>query len=124
MTTTTEIRIPAQRYQDEDDCLSTAARDYASSHDLAGWDLSPRWADDQRDEIVLTVPAHADRRLKTYAVSAPQTPGAAPTVVYYPSLRAAREAARKYGHRRDLRGQDVRIEDAEGNLIEYAGPCR
>jgi hypothetical protein len=50
------VRIPAKRYEDEDDCLSAAARDYAHEHDLVGWDLAPRWEDDQRDAILLTVP--------------------------------------------------------------------
>jgi len=52
-----EIRIAAARYADEDDCLTAAADDYAAANDLAGWDLAPRWADEQRDEIILTVPA-------------------------------------------------------------------
>lgn len=57
MAASTTIRIPAAQYVDEDDCLSAAARDYAEQHDLVGWELSPRWADDQRDEILLDVPA-------------------------------------------------------------------
>lgn len=52
-----EVRISAARYADYDDCLAAAADDYAAANDLAGWDLSPRWADEQRDTIVLTVPA-------------------------------------------------------------------
>lgn len=51
------VRVPAARYADHDDCLEAAAEDYAAEHDLEGWDLSPRWADDQRDEILLSVPA-------------------------------------------------------------------
>ena len=52
-----EIRINAKRYEDSDDCLADAAADYARVHDLDGWDLSPRWADNlNRHEIVLTVP--------------------------------------------------------------------
>ena len=52
----TTVHIDATRYQDEDDCLMAAATDYAAEHDLAGWDLAPRWLDDQREVIVLTVP--------------------------------------------------------------------
>lgn len=63
MTTTNstpvEIKINARRYEDHDDCLTAAADEYAAKHDLAGWDLSPRWADEQRNEIILTVPAFA-----------------------------------------------------------------
>lgn len=50
------VSIDARRYADSDDCLTDAARDYAAEHDLVGWDLSPRWADDQRDAILLDVP--------------------------------------------------------------------
>jgi hypothetical protein len=53
----TTVTVPAARYADADDCLAAAEQDYAAEHDLAGWDLAPQWADDQRDEIVLTVPA-------------------------------------------------------------------
>lgn len=51
-----EITISARKYEDHDDCLSAAAEDYAAEHDLQGWDLSPRWADNQREAIVLSVP--------------------------------------------------------------------
>lgn len=57
MNKSTTVSIPARRYVDSDDCLADAARDYAAEHDLVGWDLSPRWEDDQRDTILLTVPA-------------------------------------------------------------------
>ena len=54
------VSVPASRYEDEDDCLSAAAADYIAAHpSLAGWDLSPRWVDEQRDEIEMTVPAWA-----------------------------------------------------------------
>lgn len=58
-TTTTTIRIDARRYEDQDDCLSAAQADYAAEHGLEGWDLEARWEDDQRDAILLTVPAAA-----------------------------------------------------------------
>lgn len=42
---------------DADDCLADAAEQYIAEHaDLAGWDLAPRWADEGRDAVVLTVP--------------------------------------------------------------------
>ncbi len=51
------IRIESKRYEGEDDCLAAAARDYAAEHNLSGWDLSPRWEDDeQRDVILIDVP--------------------------------------------------------------------
>lgn len=57
MPKTVTIRIPAARYIDFDDCLAAAAENYVEQHpEAAGWDLSPRWADEQRDEILLDVP--------------------------------------------------------------------
>ena len=57
--TTETIRIDARRYEDHDDCLTAAAADVARERGLEGWDLSPRWADDQRDTILLDVPVIA-----------------------------------------------------------------
>lgn len=59
MSKSIEVRIAADKYVDFDDCLQAAADEYAEQHDLAGWDLAPRWADNQRDEIILTVPDFA-----------------------------------------------------------------
>lgn len=53
---TTTVRVDARHYEDADDCLSAAQADYATEHGLEGWDLAPRWGDDQRDTILLTVP--------------------------------------------------------------------
>jgi hypothetical protein len=41
-----------------DDCLQGAVDAYVAQHpDLAGWDLSPRWTDnDTRETVDLTVP--------------------------------------------------------------------
>lgn len=50
------LKIDAAKYQDEDDCLAAAAADAAETHGCQGWDLSPRWADDQRDAILVDVP--------------------------------------------------------------------
>ena len=55
------IRIDADTYADHDDCLAAAAADYAAAHDLAGWDLDARWADNQRDTIILTTPCRRRR---------------------------------------------------------------
>lgn len=43
---------------DEDDCLGAAEREYiAGNPGLVGYDLSPRWADDNdREVVILTVP--------------------------------------------------------------------
>ena len=58
MSKTTTIIIDAGRYEDEEDCLTAAAEAAMQALDLDGWDLAPRYADDDtREEIILTVPA-------------------------------------------------------------------
>lgn len=53
----TIVRIDAHQYENHDDCLTAAAEDYAEEHGLGGWDLDPRWEnDDERDTILLSVP--------------------------------------------------------------------
>lgn len=55
------VRVAANRYVDDGDCLDAAAAEYADEHELSEWQIDAEWADDQRDEIVLTVPgADAD----------------------------------------------------------------
>ena len=61
--------------------------------------------------------------LKKYTITAPTKPGATPTSVSVPTLRAAELIARQYRYRSDLRAQDVRI-DIDGRLVRYAGPNR
>ena len=42
---------------DQDDCLTAAADEYIAEHpDLTGYDLAPRWTDDERETVTLTVP--------------------------------------------------------------------
>jgi hypothetical protein len=63
-----------------------------------------------------------------FHITAPMTPGSSPVVVTaHPiTLAEARsEAQERFGHRRDLTRQDVRIELTEsGRLRCYAGPLR
>lgn len=60
-----------------------------------------------------------------YQVSLPTVPGNAPSSHPARTLGQARKLAKILGgHRKDLTYQDVRIETANGSLIEYAGPCR
>ena len=59
-----------------------------------------------------------------YTVSAPKTPGASPSAHPAKTLAEARKIAKTFADRRDLKGQDVRIEKADGSLVEYAGPAR
>lgn len=51
-----QLIVDARKYQDEDDCLAAAERDAQVQYGLEGWDLDPRWEDDQRERIVLTAP--------------------------------------------------------------------
>lgn len=61
--------------------------------------------------------------MSKYHVTAPKTPGATPSkIAAANALRDARREAKSFrAGRRDLRGQDVRIELADGSLVEYAG---
>jgi hypothetical protein len=53
------ITIDAAPFADHDDCLQVAAADFAAARGLEGWDLDPKWADSQRETIVLTAPEWA-----------------------------------------------------------------
>ena len=55
------IRVSAKKYEDIDDCLAAAAADVAADRNLDGWDLHPRWEDEQRDAILLIIPSYAAR---------------------------------------------------------------
>ena len=61
-----------------------------------------------------------------YAVRYPLTPGAEMKVNYTcATIADARKHAKALGRRRtELRAQDVRIENADGLLIEYGPICR
>jgi len=59
-----------------------------------------------------------------YVVRYPATPGATPSGQPAATLTEARKIAKSTRSRRDLVGQDVRIELVDGRLVEYAGPCR
>ncbi|MCA9630058.1 MAG: hypothetical protein KC766_20445 [Myxococcales bacterium] len=60
--TTETIAVTARDYVDADNCLAAAEAAYiATHHELRGWDLSPRWEDDERETILLTVPTWASR---------------------------------------------------------------
>ena len=54
MSASVEITVPAD--PNADDCLSAAAAEYASEHRLSGYDLAPRWTDDNRETVTLSVP--------------------------------------------------------------------
>jgi hypothetical protein len=69
-----------------------------------------------------------------YEVWAPNTPGARTTATRYPTLRAARAAAREYDTRKDLTYEDVmvvtttttttRTGQRKRTVGKYAGPAR
>ena len=55
MATNVEITVPAN--QDADDCLADAQAAYLAEHSsLKGWDLSPRFTDETRETVTLSVP--------------------------------------------------------------------
>jgi hypothetical protein len=57
-TTMHTISLSAEKFADHDDCLAAAADWYVELHPEAeGWDLAPRWASEDREEILLSVPA-------------------------------------------------------------------
>ena len=56
----TTLRINAADYADHDDCLAACAADVAGELSLSGYDLSPRWEDDERDAILVDIPGHAE----------------------------------------------------------------
>lgn len=58
---TTSVTVTVQADPDQDDCLAAAAAEYIEEHPaLAGYDLAPRWTDeDDRTTVDLTVPAWA-----------------------------------------------------------------
>jgi hypothetical protein len=47
--------VDAGQYADYDDCLEAARRDYADEQGYEPWQVEASWADDERDEIALTV---------------------------------------------------------------------
>ena len=56
MSATVIVRADA----DSDDCLRAAARAYIAQHPgLVGYALEPRWADEDRETVALSVPVWA-----------------------------------------------------------------
>lgn len=49
------VIVSANRYEDYDDSLAAAIKDYAYEHGFELWQVEAKWADEQRDEIVLTI---------------------------------------------------------------------
>lgn len=57
MTRSITMRLAAGPFAHHDNCLLAAAAYFAQGRDLDGYDLSPRWEDNQRDIILLDIPA-------------------------------------------------------------------
>jgi hypothetical protein len=57
------VEITVTANADADDCLADAVATYIGEHpELRGYDLSPRWTDeDDRETVTLVVPAWAVR---------------------------------------------------------------
>lgn len=52
------IKVSARSYEDADDCLSAAAADIVDEMGMCdGYDVNPRWGSDERDFILMDVPA-------------------------------------------------------------------
>lgn len=54
---TKTIEIDAKRYEDSDTCLTDCAADVARERGLESWQIEAEWADDNRETIVVTIPA-------------------------------------------------------------------
>jgi hypothetical protein len=55
----TEIILAAAAYEAHDDCLTAAAEDVAAEHGLEVWEVDAEWADDERQQIIATIPKGA-----------------------------------------------------------------
>lgn len=54
---TKKATITVSANPDLDDCLQGAVDEYVAEHpEAAGWDLDPRWGDEDRETVELTVP--------------------------------------------------------------------
>lgn len=71
-TVTVTVIIAAARYADHDDCLEAARSDYAATNGLEDWHVEADWAEDSREEIVLTVDSLALYRARTATGEAPE----------------------------------------------------
>lgn len=52
------VTVSSKQYEDDDNCLAAAARDYAYDHGLESWQVIAEWVggdDGDREEIALTV---------------------------------------------------------------------
>lgn len=59
-TTKKTVQVVVAADADQDDCLTAAAEQYIEEHPaLKGWDLAPVWADEDREQVALTVPVWA-----------------------------------------------------------------
>jgi hypothetical protein len=51
------VEVTVRANPDADDCLAAASQAYISDHpSLRGWDLDPRWTDNDRETVTLSVP--------------------------------------------------------------------
>lgn len=55
------MSVTVRANPDADDRLTDAQESYIAHHrpDLAGWDLSPEFADDTREDVLLVVPVRS-----------------------------------------------------------------
>lgn len=64
--------------------------------------------------------------MKRYNIMVASTPGATPQLIVYgvPLVTARKKAKHIASKRLDLTYQDIRIDNQDGTLREYAGPAR
>lgn len=110
----TTISIDAARYIDSDHCLADAAADYVSDHPEArGYDLAPRWADEQRDRILLDVPAETASTAAAAAILG-RKGGSARTPAKVAASRANGRKGGRPAQRRTVRIEVVEVGQAFG----------
>lgn len=54
------IAVDARRYEDEDDCLAAASADVLFRLGIDEYDTAARWETEERDHILLDIPAWAE----------------------------------------------------------------
>jgi hypothetical protein len=53
------VEITVRANPDLDDCLAGAAKEYVEEYpQLRGYDLSPRWTDETRETVTLSIPSY------------------------------------------------------------------
>ena len=106
------VEITVTANADAEDCLADAAATYIDENsELVGYDLAPRWTDDDRETVTLTVPVWATRAVTiTASISDGMTRNAGgETVITAGTLDEAIEQAEEW-----VRAGDYTTSDSSG----------